>query len=517
MTAQSSVREWSLTAEDAHENGFTDVVVRARFSAPSGAVSEAEGFFDGDGTWRVRFTPRELGRWHVEISSLPWDRGLHREETFEVAELTGLPFLRSTPEVGWGFSDDRGVPQLIVGDTTYHLVAWAYCGIDVEPFLRRRAEQGFNLLRVRVPVSPFHPPAGHNVWQDRSCWPWGGSEQYPLFDRFNLDYFRVMDGVVQLAESLGIRLELVMEAWSFEFPFNDRGAFTAEWEELWLRYLLARYDASPAVAAWTPMNEYEFYPKGTAGQPANALSNRWMLRVGRLVRDHSPHGHVLSVHNGPQQPRFAERFAIDPTVVDTVMLQDWGDVSIERGWLAEGLDTVADDVLTGWHGSAVLAEYGYEANMDLERAFAYHDGMTPAHTRRGAWRGSFLCLGVITGFENTWGPWAILDADQPGMAGFLHWARFFTEVLAFDGLRRAPELVAASNRTEDGTLPLALEDAERHRGAVYLPTGGTVTLAHGVDRARWYDPRTGESTPAVLDGGTVATASSDDDWVLYWA
>lgn len=34
-------------------------------------------------------------------------------------------------------------------------------------FLERRVAQGFNLLRIRVPVSPFHPPRGYSEWQTR--------------------------------------------------------------------------------------------------------------------------------------------------------------------------------------------------------------------------------------------------------------------------------------------------------------------------------------------------------------
>lgn len=57
-------------------------------------------------------------------------------------------------------------------------------------------------------------------------------------------------------------LEMIMEAWGFEFPFNSRNIFVAEWQELWLRYLIARYDVFNCVYFWTPMNEYEYYPDG---------------------------------------------------------------------------------------------------------------------------------------------------------------------------------------------------------------------------------------------------------------
>jgi len=82
----------------------------------------------------------------------------------------------------------------------------AYCGVDVESFLKRRADQGFSLLRVRLPVSPFHPPEGYSTWQTRRTWRWGGSEQAPGFDRFNLEYFHTVDRVVRQAEQLGLGL-----------------------------------------------------------------------------------------------------------------------------------------------------------------------------------------------------------------------------------------------------------------------------------------------------------------------
>jgi hypothetical protein len=147
--------------------------------------------------------------------------------------------------------------MFLFGDTTYNLFGMAQCGTDVSSFLHRRAEQGFNLLRVRLPVSPFHPPDGYSDWQNRRTWPWGGSEQAPRFDRLNLEYFHTVDQVVRIAEELGIGLEMIMEAWGFEFPFNSRQIFTVEWEELWLRYLIARYDAFTSTYFWTPLNEYE--------------------------------------------------------------------------------------------------------------------------------------------------------------------------------------------------------------------------------------------------------------------
>jgi len=67
---------------------------------------------------------------------------------------------------------------------------------------------------------------------------------------------------VRLASDLGIGFEMIMEAWGFEYPFNQRGVFLPEYEGLWMRYLVTGYDAFTSVYIWTLMNEYEYYPDG---------------------------------------------------------------------------------------------------------------------------------------------------------------------------------------------------------------------------------------------------------------
>ena len=119
-------------------------------------------FYDGDGTWRVRFNPAEAGKWSYHTVSRPCDPALNQEGSFDVTAPPGRGFLRTVPGESWGFCYESGERVLIWGDTTYNLFGMAHCGADTESFIRRRASQGFNVLRVRVPVSPYHPPAGYS-------------------------------------------------------------------------------------------------------------------------------------------------------------------------------------------------------------------------------------------------------------------------------------------------------------------------------------------------------------------
>jgi hypothetical protein len=518
-----TVGEWSFQSGHHYKEPFADVIVDAIFTGPSGQSVTVPAFYDGENTWRVRFNPDEAGMWRYRTVSRPINAALDAQGAFQVTERETDGFLQSTPGQAFGFHYESGKPLFIVGDTTYNLFGIAHCGADVESFMARRAAQGFNLLRVRVPVSPFHPPDGYSHWQTCRTWAWGGSEQAPRFDRFNLDYFATVDRVVQHAENLGLGLEMIMEAWGFEFPFNSRQIFLPEWEELWMRFLIARYDAYNSVYFWTPLNEYEYYPNGDWHH--KPVSDRWAMRIARWIKGVAPHGHILAMHNGPRIPPFAQRFAADPEAVDTIMYQEWGSNDRETGWLAAGIEEMIERSFAGWPGSVVFAEYAYERNPDLPLIFPGHEFSGPEHMRRAPWRGAFKGVGVIHGFENTWGPFAILDEDQPSLPYLQHLQRFFTEIAPFQHLHPAPELLL-SGPDAFGHQPAVLASADQRQIAVYLPAGGTIKLAISsqIESSHWFDPRTGELSPATLttsNGSAEITAPSGADadgnpwdWVL---
>lgn len=503
-TSRCSLIEISATSSRVYASPFADVTVDGEFTAPSGAVIRHPGFYDGEGTWKLRFSPGETGTWSYRILSTPADEELAGEGTFEVIEAEARGFLRSEPGSTTGFRFENGEDIYLLGDTTYELFGMDYCGGDVAGFVNRRAAQGYNLLRIRVPVSRFHPPIGHCEWQTRRCWPWGGSEQSPRFDLFNLDWFRSVDRTVQTIGAAGMGIEMIMEAWGFEFPFNHRAWFTAEHEALWLRYLIARYDAYPQVYFWTPLNEYEYHTNGDWNwKPA---ADRWALRIARWIKATAAHGHPVAMHNGPVMPPFAERFKADPGAVDTIMFQCWGARDEDSGWLAGGIDTQIAESLKNWPGTAILAEWGYERDDAVDPLFPAFEFCDRNHNRRGGWRGAFSGLCITNGFEFTWSPSMILDRDLPGARDLSH-IRSFMSALGAHG--RPLPVANVTGAEAAGTQPLALAAGEAF--AVYLPAGGDATLAAPGNYAlRWFDPREGTygpQLPVVASEGRIVLHS----------
>ncbi len=502
-----SVGEWEFKTKRHYESPFSDVQVDGHFTSPSGEVLVMPAFHDGKGIWKLRFNPHETGKWSFRLTSRPHNPDFDLAGEFEATPSDSRGSLRATPGRAWGYEYENGEPFFAFGDTTYDLFGMAYCGGDVAGFVKRRAKQGFNLLRIRLHTSHFHPPRGDFAWQTKDMWPWGGSRSSPRFDLFNLDWFKSVDKTVALIDKAGIGIEMIMEGWGFEFPFNHRAWFTPEWEALWMRYLIARYDAYNSTYFWTPLNEYEYYPNGDwHWKPA---ADRWQIRIGHYIKDTAPHGHIVACHNGPRIPPFAERFRADPEIVESIMYQEWGSRGKDDGWLAAGIEDVIGTAFAGWTGSRIFAEWGYERNPDFANKLPHHEFCDRNHTRRSAWRGVTQAMGIINGQENSWGPWMLLDHDLPGTADLVVLKDFLLKDVPFHSLEAAPNLV--KGRFEFGHKPLALRGKSGEVAVVYYPAGGAAEIDFAAADARWFDPRNGKYQPALGRGRSYAAPPGRDE------
>src|SRR5215470_10426474 len=92
-----TVGEWVFAARHEYENPFTDVAVDMDVTDPGGATVNVPGFFDGDGRWRVRFSPGVVGRWTYRVRSHPDDPGLAGAGSFEATPREDRGFLVATP------------------------------------------------------------------------------------------------------------------------------------------------------------------------------------------------------------------------------------------------------------------------------------------------------------------------------------------------------------------------------------------------------------------------------------
>jgi hypothetical protein len=497
----------SLNSEKKYFNPFTDVEVFCRLVSPVGEEKIVQGFYDGENTWKIRFTPTVEGIWTYKTYSLLANKDFDTEGELIVEESLEAEkgFLRAVPGKGWGLEFDNGEAVMVIGDTMYNIYGVAHGGSDIVNTLKRRKEQGFNMIRVRVPVSNFHPTFPVSTWQKRPTWLWGGSAECPEYGSFNLEYFKTVDEVMLLLEELGMGAEVILEAWLFERPFNDRNNFIPEYEELYIKYVTARLSAYKSVYMWTTANEYNLYPKLDPNM--NYVSERYAKRLARIIREADIHGHPIAVHvtqSEKMEPSFKERFR-HITDVDILLLQTWGARDEDSNWdLAKGIDEDIETHCTGSNKVNILAEYGYEDFPSSKRSPDWMVGLSAEHNRRGAWRGAMMGVHVISGFENTWGVYFTDEMEPSGAGEFIYLKKFFSEVVDFQEF--TPNRTVLNSDSEKdrfrGCKTLCMSNRDSSSILAYLPAGGTCELSIS-DKfsisAEWYDNQTGALIEAKFE------------------
>jgi hypothetical protein len=257
-------------------NPFVDVSLTGRFRQ-GGRVLEPEGFYDGEGVYRIRFMPDATGEWtYTTHSSAP--------------ELDGHSgsFLCTPARAGdhgpvrvyqrFHFAYDDGTRYLPVGTTCY---AWtSQTAALQEKTLETLRQSPFNKLRMCVFPKDYsfnqNEPELYAFERDAS-----GSWD---FERFNPAFFRHLEGRVGDLRQIGIEADIIIFHPYDRWGFSDMGAAA---DDRYLRYLVARLGAYRNVW-WSLANEYDVMRTKTEAD--------WE-RYFRLLQQYDPYGHLRSVHN----------------------------------------------------------------------------------------------------------------------------------------------------------------------------------------------------------------------------
>ncbi|MGI6040416.1 MAG: DUF5060 domain-containing protein [Eubacteriales bacterium] len=278
-------------------NPFTDVDLSAVFIFRN-RKQLVSGFYDGDGTYKIRFMPCKEGEWHYETQS-------------NVDELNGITgeftCVESAPgEHGpvrvhktYHFAHDDGTPYYPVGTTAY---AWTHQEPEiVEQTLKTLKDSPFNKIRMCVfpkhyvynlnepPMYPYVGGLTENAELDlQGAGPsFAGTENTAYkFDltRFNPEFWRDFETRVAQLRELGIQADIII------FHPYDRWGFSRMDEpdiQLYLRYLVARLGAYSNVW-WSMANEYDLFRTKTEQD-----WERWAY----TVVEWDPFEHLRSIHN----------------------------------------------------------------------------------------------------------------------------------------------------------------------------------------------------------------------------
>ncbi len=182
-----SVERWGVFELEldgpAEGNPFVDVRFSAVFTNGARSVDVA-GFYDGDGEYRVRFSPITEGVWRYETKSNRWEL-TGKTGTFEVTPASAGNHGPVRGHNTFHFAYADGTPFKQIGTTIYN---WIDAPDAVqEETLRTLAAAPFNKARMLVTQQPtayrreFAPPR----------WPFVGTPPHDWdFTRFNPEFFR---------------------------------------------------------------------------------------------------------------------------------------------------------------------------------------------------------------------------------------------------------------------------------------------------------------------------------------
>jgi hypothetical protein len=280
-TAPSTVEQWdvfeiSLTGPESG-NPFVDVAISAQFTGEQTSIL-TKGFYDGDGTYRIRFMPMQQGVWKYQtISNIAELNG----KTGEFAAVKPSPTnhgpvsVRNTYHFGYG----DGTPFWQVGTTAY---AWTHQGDALEETtLKTLAASPFNKVRMCV----FPKSYNHNR-NEPVYYPFVGTPPNQWdFTQFNPAFFRHLEKRVTDLQDLGIEADVILFHPYDRWGFANMGAAN---DDLYLRYVIARLGAYRNVW-WSMANEYDFVRTKREAD--------WD-RLLQIVWKEDPYGHLRSIHNG---------------------------------------------------------------------------------------------------------------------------------------------------------------------------------------------------------------------------
>ena len=277
---ESMVERWglyevTLNGPDSG-NPFTEVELTAEFKQ-SNRIYVPQGFYDGNGIYKIRFMPDEVGKWTytTKSNSAELNGKTGQFTCIEPAEDNHGP-VKVYKDFYLQYAD--GTPYHQFGTTCY---AWTHQGEEMEEqTLRTLVDAPFNKLRMCIFPKDYSYNKNEPVY-----YPYEGK---PLtdwdFTRFNPEFWQHFEQRVQDLLDLGIEADIILfhtyDRWDFE-------NMEAESDDRYIKYAVARLAAFRNVW-WSLANEYDIMP---------AKEESDWDRFFQIIRDHDPYQRLRGIHN----------------------------------------------------------------------------------------------------------------------------------------------------------------------------------------------------------------------------
>ncbi len=241
-----------------------------------------DGFYDGDGVYKIRFMPDEKGKWTYETRS-------NSEQLNNLrGEFTCIPASHKNHgpvkvRDKFHFTYEDGGVFFPFGTTAYE---WSFQNEETKKqTLETLKESPFNKLRfLAVPPYKERYTKGKDSLTD---FPFeGNSKENWNFERFNPEFFQSLEKDVQDLQEIGVQADFILfrpydnEAWGFD-------TMNKETNERFLKYIIARFAVYRNIW-WSMANEYSFMDE---------FSTQDWDELFQILKRKDPYSHLRSIHN----------------------------------------------------------------------------------------------------------------------------------------------------------------------------------------------------------------------------
>lgn len=277
-------------------NPFVDYPVKAVFKNGNKTLA-FDGFYDGNGIYKVRFMPELLGEYSYEVCSDAFDTVVGSFNCVPASEGNHGPVKVANT---YHFAYEDGTPYYPFGTTCY---VWELQDDEIQKKTLEELSKGY-FNKIRFCIFPKHY---HYNLKEPKDYPYvaGNGEGldakvaekynqvYPPIERllsdfnfyeFNPEYFRHIDESIEALDKLGVEADIIVM-----HPY-DRWGFckmNKEADDLYWKYVIARYAAYKNVW-WSLANEYDLLPQKSTSD--------WE-RYADIIGEKDPYNHLTSIHN----------------------------------------------------------------------------------------------------------------------------------------------------------------------------------------------------------------------------
>lgn len=419
-------------------NPFIDASLTATFRLKNRSIT-VEGFYDGEGIYKIRFMPDDVGDWTwATASNIPELNA--RSGTFRC--VTPGPGNHGPVSVRdsfhFGYAD--GTPYVECGTTCY---AWAFQANSTQrQTVETLSASPFNKLRMCI----FPKWYQHNH-KEPPMYPFPRNGDVNDYSTFNAAYFQHFDQLIIELRSIGIQADLILfhpyDKWGYQ-------SMPADVNERYLRYVIARFSAYRNVW-WSLANEYDLL---------RAKTNTDWDRYAQILGEYDAFDHLRSIHYCFHQYEYGRGWCTHAGVQDSRM-------TLAAGWRSD------------WQKPVVFDECKYEGNIGSQWGNLSGDAMVGRFWQAAA-QGCYCGHGeTYVNAEDIlwWSHGGVLHGTSSARIAFLR--KLLEETIALGpgpiGFTNFQQEPAGARRSNGSVLLYYFDEHQPAEGNFRLPEGKTYT------------------------------------------